>query len=491
MQLLSFIVLLVIPKTLYVLIKCNKINNMYGHRYLWLSILQGNIYQLFNILPKIDELKILMANEKCADILGLCETFLDPSIMDQQVAIEGYEFLRKDRMDTRNKTGGGLILYLKSSLKYKRMHEYEISKIETIWAEIELPNAKPFLVCSVYRPPNVQSDWIDLFEEELCIAQATGLEFILMGDFNIDLNTCTNNKFINMLQVFDLTQFVREPTRVTQTSSTLIDHVYSSHPENILACFVSDISISDHFPVCFSRKINNRIPKIKHQKTSYRCFKHFNEVNFLRDLSQDLNMFTSDQQTINADMDRWSSIMVQHLNTHAPIKSKHVKSSRLPDWFSPDIKNMQKLRDKYKRLKQWSEYKTYRNKTRQLIRASKRKYFSESISKSKDSKHIWSHLRTLNGDSMASNKRLPEEIIINNECITQSNDIAQKLNEYFTSIADILNQNDNETSTLNTEKMTQFVNEKCQITHFLTYPIYLLSKSLIILISSTAPRQRV
>ena len=373
-------------------------------------------------------------------------------------------------MDTRNKTGGGLILYLKSSLKYKRMHEYEISIIETIWAEIELPNAKPFLVCSVYRPPNVQSDWIDMFEEELCIAQATGLEFILMGDFNIDLNTCTNNKFINMLQVFDLTQFVREPTRVTQTSSTLIDHVYSSHPENILTCFVSDISISDHFPVCFSRKINNRIPKIKHQKTSYCGFKHFNEVNFLRDLSQDLNMFTSDQQTINADMDRWSSIMVQHLNTHAPIKSKHVKSSRLPDWFSPDIKNMQKLRDKYKRLKQWSEYKTYRNKTRQLIRASKRKYFSESISKSKDSKHIWSHLRTLNGDSMASNKRLPEEIIINNECITQSNDIAQKLNEYFTSIADILNQNDNETPTLNTEKMTQFVNEKIPNNIFFNIP---------------------
>ena len=95
--------------------------------------------------------------------------------------------LRKDRMDTRNKTGGGLILYLRKSLKYIRRQEYEISKIETIWAEISLPNSKPFLICSVYRPPNVKCEWIDLFEEELCIAQATGLEFILMGDFNIQL----------------------------------------------------------------------------------------------------------------------------------------------------------------------------------------------------------------------------------------------------------------------------------------------------------------
>ena len=65
----------------------------------------------------------------------------------------------------------------------------------------------------------------------------------------------------------------------------------------------------------------------------------------------------------------------------------------------------------------------------QLIRASKRKHFSESISKSK---YIWAHLRTLNDDSKAQNKRLPEQLIIDNECITNSAEIAQKLNAYFT-----------------------------------------------------------
>ena len=68
---------------------------------------------VLHILPKLDELRILMANDKFADILGPCESFLDPSIMDQQVAIKGYEFIRKDRMETRNKTGGGLILYFR------------------------------------------------------------------------------------------------------------------------------------------------------------------------------------------------------------------------------------------------------------------------------------------------------------------------------------------------------------------------------------------
>ena len=151
-----------------------------------------------HILPKADELRAIMANDKCPDILGLCETFLNPSVIDSQVEIDGNDFIRKDRIDTQNKAGGGLILYLSNWIKFKRRPEYEISKIEAIWAEIELPNSKPFLLCSVYRPPSVHSEWIDLFEEELSIAQATGLEYLLMGDFNIDLNPCTNNKWSNL-----------------------------------------------------------------------------------------------------------------------------------------------------------------------------------------------------------------------------------------------------------------------------------------------------
>ena len=73
------------------------------------------------------------------------------------------------------------------SLNVKRRLDMEISNIETLWTEVSLLNAKPFLICSVYSPPTASSDWIDAFEEELSIAQTTGLEFILMGDFNIDI----------------------------------------------------------------------------------------------------------------------------------------------------------------------------------------------------------------------------------------------------------------------------------------------------------------
>ena len=82
-----------------------------------------------------------MENDECADILGPCKSFLEPNMMDQQVTTREYDFIRKDRMDTQNKSGGGLILYFRNSIKCKRRHEYE-TKIQTIGAEIELPNTK-------------------------------------------------------------------------------------------------------------------------------------------------------------------------------------------------------------------------------------------------------------------------------------------------------------------------------------------------------------
>ena len=100
-----------------------------------------------HIVPKIYELRISMARDKCPDIFGMCETFLTASISDDQIAIDDFDILRKDRSDTQNKVGGGVILYTRKSINYRRRHEIETSNIETLWAEITLPNAKPFLIC--------------------------------------------------------------------------------------------------------------------------------------------------------------------------------------------------------------------------------------------------------------------------------------------------------------------------------------------------------
>ena len=121
-------------------------------------------------MPKVDEIRIMLANEHAPDILGLCETFLDSNISDGQVTISGYEFLRRDRCDTIEKDGGGVMLYYRNSLTCQRKKYLEISNIETLWSEVTLPKSKPFILCTIYSPPNVNSDWIDAFQEKLSIA---------------------------------------------------------------------------------------------------------------------------------------------------------------------------------------------------------------------------------------------------------------------------------------------------------------------------------
>ena len=59
-----------------------------------------------HIIPKLDDLRLTMAINNGPDIFGLCETFLDSTVSDGQVYINGFDFLRKDRSDTQNKSGG-------------------------------------------------------------------------------------------------------------------------------------------------------------------------------------------------------------------------------------------------------------------------------------------------------------------------------------------------------------------------------------------------
>ena len=127
------------------------------------------------------------------------------------------------------------------------------------------------------------------------------------------------------------------------------------------------------------RKVNSKIPKADHIKPSYRCFKSFNDCAFLVDLRHDLQNFQINRATVDEDFEAFHNVIINRLNKHAPIKTLRVKSNRLPAWYTSEIGQARIARDKYKRLKQWTEYKYYRKKTRNLIRKSKRRHFTNSV----------------------------------------------------------------------------------------------------------------
>ena len=105
-------------------------------------------------------MKILLNSANCIDIFGLCETFLNKIVDDEVLSMPGYTSERKDRCETSSiaNKGGGIFIYLNNHLNYIRRNDLESQEIESVWIENALRNNKPFLICSVYRPPSSHAE---------------------------------------------------------------------------------------------------------------------------------------------------------------------------------------------------------------------------------------------------------------------------------------------------------------------------------------------
>ena len=79
---------------------------------------KGDTFFLLNIrglVNKMDMLRFLISNND-VDFLCLNETFCDNTISDDEVSIQGMRIERKDR----NRSGGGVALYISNKLFYMR-----------------------------------------------------------------------------------------------------------------------------------------------------------------------------------------------------------------------------------------------------------------------------------------------------------------------------------------------------------------------------------
>ena len=86
-----------------------------------------------------------------------------------------------------------------------------------------------------------------------------------MGDLNCDLSSKeldhNSTKLMNSADLYDLHQVINEPTRITISSSTMIDLIFTNTVDKIVCSGVSHVGISDHSLVYAFRKLSNFPPK--------------------------------------------------------------------------------------------------------------------------------------------------------------------------------------------------------------------------------------
>ena len=148
--------------------------------------------------------------------------------------------------------------------------------------------------------------------------------------------------------------------------------MYVSSTDKVADVSVPSISLSDHYPISFTRTTSKHsVKRQEHQTIHYRCYKRFNEDNFLNELSDSLNTFSISQTDSNHNLESISQILINVLNHHAPLRSKRVKRDKQPDWINEDIKEAGRNRHINHKLKNWKLYKFWQNKTNAPIRSPK------------------------------------------------------------------------------------------------------------------------
>ena len=223
-------------------------------------------------------------------IFGISESKLkkgNPSLIN--ISRPSYNI---ERTDTESASGG--TLYISKSLNYinrQDLNLYKTKELETTFIEVILPKRKRNLVVgTIYRHPCLDADEFNTqYLPKLLLNISKEIkqkDFVLMGDFNIDLlNYASDNKvaeFLDKMYSSSLLPLITHPTRISKTSQTLIDNIFST--------IISDKSktgnittiISDHFCQFVSLPLAENTDNKKSQFG--RNFRNFDKEHFSQDI---------------------------------------------------------------------------------------------------------------------------------------------------------------------------------------------------------------
>ena len=237
-------------------------------------------------------------------------------------------------------------------------------------------------------------------------------------------------------------QLIVDPTRVTETSSTVIDLICTSDPDRVMQSGVLPCKMSDHNVIFCTRKLS-RGQFNKHNVSQIRSMKDYDKGVLMAKLGA-LDWFeVINTENVNDAWNRFRKMFLGVVDSVAPLKTVRLKQ-RTESWFSGDILRLISERDKawinFRKLNSsdsYSHYKMLRNKTQSVIKRAKRDFIKNEISENQNNpKRLWKTLKDLGmptkvkgGSSNIGLKNDSDEISFDSQFV------ANKFNNFFCSVA--------------------------------------------------------
>ena len=377
--------------------------------------------------------------ELSLDYFVLSETKLDDSFPSAQFTIGDYEIRgRKDR----NKHGGGLIEYVKMEILCKRLKEYEPKEIESICSEITISKKKWFCI-SIYRPPDYNNLKKIFCELTLTLNKASRNydSFMIMGDFNIDINSLGNRCQLldEFCDLFYLSYLVKTPICFTSTHKSTIDLIMTNKPKVFQKTRVTETGISDYHKLV-STFFKSHYSRLKPKVSYYGNYKNFDEQRFLNDLEN--TNFISISEDPDEHYDYLTTKFHEVVDKHAPLKKKFVRGNHalfMNKELRKAIYNRSRLKNKFckNQTKENEEiYKKQRDKCVKLRKKSIKLYFSKITQNGiVTNKNFWKVIKPfLTNKGCIDGNEI--SIVNGDEIISDEKELVKTFNEHYINIVE-------------------------------------------------------
>jgi len=361
----------------------------------------------------------------------------------ESFSINGYASFYNNSTFNQN---DGIIVFVKHELN----PQFNIKTFnETLPIEINLNiNKILFRIYAIYRSPssNQQQFIHDLYNKILTKQKDSSVDIIL-GDMNLNLlkqNCPIVSEYINTFLSTGFKSHINIPTRVTNTSTSCIDHclvklVNINKTKFSTKSYVLETSITDHYGTFFSIQFHHQTVKqkpIENKRSSINYTKlktvleqkDWEIINNITDLNQATNLLINNIKTA--------------INTATETHTFTSKTKKLKPWMTSALLNSIRKRDKMKLnlKKQYSDeldskFKTYRNNLKKLIEITRQNYYKEQVKEAgNNNKKVWQCINEATNNVSKKSSKILSIDDGNGEMIDDEQEIANVFNNFFTNI---------------------------------------------------------
>ena len=368
--------------------------------------------------------------------------------------------------------GGGLAIYVNKRICEESDIDSEFNpnpEPENVNGEFQFIKIKSFkgsnrtaILGNVYRSPSRNAEKFNaLFDNVLqkLHRHAKNKFLYLVGDFNQDLikyDTDANSQnLIDMCMSHGLAQLVSRPTRITNSSATLIDHVYTNNVENVKSCNVLTVDLTDHlathtkiaFKNCGGNLAIRKRTVAGSDKKELRIFNEASNNQFESLIKGENWEEIHDDMDAQSQYEKFNEIYMRHYNNAYPL-NKDKKTRRKNERKNPKPWMLPWLEDACARKNnlyhEFVNTPTAENKAKydkmnefcakhiDIAKLRYRtKYFNEYRDNSRKQWQMINELLNRSKRNMQVNKLISKDGKVHNTPL----DIAEKFNEYFANIA--------------------------------------------------------